>query len=400
VAILLLLGLTVFSARLHGDAQDVGTCAGQTVTLPFTDVPGGSLFFCAVASAYFSGLANGTSATTYAPTTTVTRDQMAAFITRTQDSAVRRSTRRAAAGQWAFPTDRALLRATTVGTAPQHVCSDGEDLWVVNGNGGTVTRVHASDGRVLGTWTGGPTAQFGAVSAAGYIYVAGYAGSATPGKILRIDPSLPAGAMTEVSGEIGPSPRSIAFDGVNLWTANGGTGPGLGSVSRYNIATDTATTFGVGFNQPIGVLFDGSRLWVLDAGDTALYRVNTATGAVADTLALPGTPGAAATCTFDGTNLWIPTGDGLTVVRASSPPTLLTTLTGNGLSSVRAVAFDGERILAGGSTLSGGVVSLWKASSLTPLGSVALADGTFATGVASDGLHFWISFSPGELLRF
>src|SRR5262249_55200307 len=78
--------LTILSARHHADT---GTCGGQTTTVPFTDVMG-SQFFCQIAEAFFSGLANGTSATTYNPSGTVSRDQMAAFITRTQDSALRR----------------------------------------------------------------------------------------------------------------------------------------------------------------------------------------------------------------------------------------------------------------------------------------------------------------------
>src|SRR5215467_2977393 len=82
----LIINLTVISTRHHADT---GSCGGQTITLPFTDV-GGSGFFCQIAEAFFSGLANGTSATTYNPTGNVTRDQIAAFTTRTQDSALRR----------------------------------------------------------------------------------------------------------------------------------------------------------------------------------------------------------------------------------------------------------------------------------------------------------------------
>src|SRR5215472_8517259 len=93
---LLIVVLTVISTRHQADT---GTCGGAPVSLPFTDV-GGSGFFCQIAESYFSGLANGTSATTYNPTGNVTRDQMAAFITRTQDSALRRGSKRAALDQF------------------------------------------------------------------------------------------------------------------------------------------------------------------------------------------------------------------------------------------------------------------------------------------------------------
>jgi hypothetical protein len=64
----------------------------------------------------------------------------------------------------------------------------------------------------------------------------------------------------------------------------------------------------------------------------------------------------------------------------------------------RAVAFDGERIMV---TNGNGMVSLWKASSLTPLGNLNLGAGVFPNGVCSDGLHFWIVDSNVDvLLRF
>src|SRR5262250_2948337 len=127
----LILALTLASTRRHADT---GTCGGQSVTLPFTDVMG-SPFFCQIAEAFFSGLANGTSTTTYAPSGSVTRDQMAAFITRTQDSALRRGSKRAALQQFWTTTPRydsatGGLGATTVGINPFFVESDGEDLWV------------------------------------------------------------------------------------------------------------------------------------------------------------------------------------------------------------------------------------------------------------------------------
>src|SRR5262249_23257537 len=86
----LIVNLTLISTKHHADT---GACGGVTTTVPFMDVAGNQ-FFCQIAEAFFSGLANGTSATTYNPSGNVTRDQMAAFITRTQDSALRRGNKR------------------------------------------------------------------------------------------------------------------------------------------------------------------------------------------------------------------------------------------------------------------------------------------------------------------
>src|SRR5919201_785461 len=90
-SVLLIIGLSVGASLLRAD---VGTCGGSSVTLPFTDVAGNT-FFCQIAEAYFSGLTNGTSATTYSPSNPVPREQMAAFVTRTLEQSLRRGSRRA-----------------------------------------------------------------------------------------------------------------------------------------------------------------------------------------------------------------------------------------------------------------------------------------------------------------
>jgi hypothetical protein len=144
-------GLILASTVLRADT---GTCGGQSLTLPFTDVAGSNIFFCSIAQAFFTGLTNGTTPTTYSPGANVTREQMAAFITRTQDSALKRGSRRAAVGEWAIPMNAGVLNSTMVGDNPSQPCFDGEDIWVPNYGGNSVNRVHASDGRVLGTWTG------------------------------------------------------------------------------------------------------------------------------------------------------------------------------------------------------------------------------------------------------
>jgi hypothetical protein len=98
IALLITLVLTVaiFSVNLRADQ---GNCGGQVISVPFTDVIG-SGFFCQIAAAYFSGLTNGTTTTTYSPGNSVTREQMAAFVTRTLDQSLKRGNPRAALGEW------------------------------------------------------------------------------------------------------------------------------------------------------------------------------------------------------------------------------------------------------------------------------------------------------------
>src|SRR5262249_28650081 len=148
------------------------------------------------------------------PSGNVTRDQMAAFITRTQDSALRRGNKRAALDQfWTttprYPAASGDLGTTTVGTAPELAKSDGADLWVPNFLSDTVSRVRASDGKLLDTWTGADGA-FAALVAMGRVFVTA---NTNPGKLYMIDPRQAGGPVTVVSSVLEIEPAGIAFDG-------------------------------------------------------------------------------------------------------------------------------------------------------------------------------------------
>ena len=376
----LIILITAVSARLRADA---GTCGGQMITLPFTDVPAANGFFCSIAESYFSALANGTSPTTFSPATDVTREQMAAFITRTQDSALRRGSRRAALKQWETPTSFPDSALTVVDANPELVAADGADLWVANG-AGTVSRVRASDGRLLETWTGATQAS-GVLVARGRIFVTGLT---SPGKLYKIDPRQPAGAVSTVASTLGDRPTGITTDGSFIWTAND-----FGhSVSRVN-PDRAVTTFTTGISSPYGILYDGGNVWITDLGGSTLKKLNS-DGSVAQTVPVGENPLSAV---FDGTNIWVANANSnsLTVVRAagSLSGTVLATLTGNGLNFPRGIAFDGQRILVANGN--GDSVSLWKAADLTPIGSVSTGAGTSPAGTCSDGINFWITF-PGS----
>jgi hypothetical protein len=388
--IVLVAFITIASTRLRADTGD---CSGVNVTLPFTDVAG-SGFFCQIAAAYFSGLANGTSATTYGPGNLVTREQMAAFITRTLDQSLERGSRRAALNQFSTPTGPSDLRLTTVGSIPVAVVSDGADLWVVNRIPGTVSRVRASDGKLLGTWTGMTAGTAKAIIvAAGRIFIAA---ETTPGTLYRIDPDQAPGPVTVVSNNLGASSNSLAYDGSRIWTANAGGGGFPTSVSRVDINTGSVTTFFIGFNLLGGILYDGANIWVTDAVDDSIKKLDS-NGNVIQSVSVGDFPIGPF---FDGTNIWVPnfSANSITIIRAATG-TVLTTLTGNGLFGPLSGAFDGERVLV--TNTSGHSVSMWKASDLSPLGSVSTGGNTGPNWVCSDGLNFWITLQiSGKLARF
>jgi hypothetical protein len=387
----LVIGLALTSTRLHADT---GTCGGVTTTLPFTDVMS-SPFFCQIAEAFFSGLTNGTSPTTYSPSSPVPRDQMAAFITRTQDSSLRRGSRRAALDQFWTTTPRysiagGSLGTTTVGSSPLLVKSDGVDLWVANTGTGTVSRVRASDGKLLDTWTGAMWA-WGVLVAMGRVFVTG---ATDPGSLYMIDPTSPAGAVAEVTGKsLGALPNGIAFDGKNIWTAN--NFGGSVSIVRPGFLSYGVTNVTMGFSSPIGILFDGSNIWVTDQQANKLLKLDQ-NGGIIQTVIVGAGPEFPA---FDGTNIWVPNADStLTVVRAATGA-VVATLSGNGLNFPTQAAFDGQRILV--TNQFGDSVSLWKAADLTPIGTFSTGGATQPFGACSDGIYFWITLkASGQLARF
>jgi hypothetical protein len=379
ILLLFIASLTILSTRLRADT---GTC-GVTVTLPFNDVMA-SPFFCQIAAAYFSGLTNGTTATTYSPTQPVTREQMAAFTTRTLNQSLTRGSRRAALNQWwttvpQYQTGLGILPVNTSGG----IQSDGADLWVPGG--GIVSRVRASDGKVLGIWTGADGG-FAVLVAMGRVFLSGSE------NLYMIDPAQPPGAVTIVATNIDILAKSIAFDGSKIWIASLG---GDGSVSIVTPAATlpwAVTRVTTGLLGPTGIIYDGVNIWAADQ-DNLLKKLDS-NGNVIQSVAIGGNPGQPV---FDGTNIWVPHGENTVSVIRAATGTVIATVTGNGLHNPNAAAFDGERVMV--TNQNGDSVSLWKATDLTPIGSFPIEFTPKA--VCSDGLNFWITLNtPNKLARF
>jgi len=379
-----MVSLAVFgSAKLKADS---GTCGGATINLPFTDVMS-SPFFCAIAEAYFSGLTNGTSPTTYSPSEIVLREQMAAFVTRGMDQGIRRGVRRAALQQFWNPLNIDGVSMTVVGDRPLLVDADGADLWVANQSSGTVSRVRASDGRLLDTWTDAVQAT-AVLSAKGLVFVTS---ETSPGNLYQIDPTQPAGSVTILSSSLGNMPISIAFDGSRVWTANNG-----GSISIVSLNPVSVTTISTGFSFPVGIMFDGTNMWVTDTGSPGKLLRLDSNGAIIQTVPVGDSP---AYPVFDGRNIWVPNAvsSTISVVRAQTGQ-VMATLVNNGLDSPFTAAFDGERVLV--TNTGSDTVSLWQATNLNPLGSANIGLNS-PFGVCSDGVNFWITLSGSQkLARF
>jgi DNA-binding beta-propeller fold protein YncE len=360
-AILVLIGA---SRRLPADT---GTCGGITATLPFTDVAGNA-FFCQIGEAFFSGLTNGTTSTTYSPSQNVPREQMAAFITRTQDSALRRGSQRAALKRWALPATEHLQSWGYLGQI--RVASDGQDVWVTDP--GTVYRLQG----------GYPMEHYDIPHPFALLVISE--------RLIFVTETSPINRLCEIdSGSqtikcdwpLDANPQSLTTDGTYIWTANRDGG----SLSRVNLDSNSVVNYHGGFITPIGILFDGTNIWVNDAGDGKLKKLDS-NGNILQSISLNG--GADGFPVYDGYNIWIPdySSSSVAVVRARDG-LMLARLTGNGLSGPVEAAFDGERILV--TNYNGNSVSLWKAADLTSIGSVSTGAGP--SGACSDGIHFFVA---------
>ncbi len=117
---------------------------------------------------------------------------------------------------------------------------------------------------------------------------------------------LAAGARARV-GDIlktipapGPRPTGLAFDGSQLWLADAGTDKLYRIDPRSGRVTATFETPGY---HPEGLAWDGSHLWHVDAGERLLYRIDPATGrAVAVLESNAANPRDLA---WDGRHLWM-----------------------------------------------------------------------------------------------
>jgi DNA-binding beta-propeller fold protein YncE len=111
-----------------------------------------------------------------------------------------------------FKPDGKEAGTFNVGLGPFGLAFDGTDIWVGNGGDGTVTKLRASDGAVLGT--------FGVHGGTPY-------GIAFDGENIWVTASPYIVELRRTDGELlnffrtNPVPTGIAFDGANVWVANG-----------------------------------------------------------------------------------------------------------------------------------------------------------------------------------
>lgn len=140
--------------------------------------------------------------------------------------------------------------------------------------------------------------------------------------------------IVDYGNQVGTLPYSMAFDGINMWSANSNT-------CDVSIITPTGvvTTYGPTGKSPKSITFDGANMWTANSGSgtpSACTVTKITSGGTLTTYSL-GTNSSPQGMTFDGTNMW--TSNFINTVSKITPSGAVTKFTSVG-SSLISIAFD------------------------------------------------------------
>lgn len=179
---------------------------------------------------------------------------------------------------------------------------------------------------------------------------------------------------------VGGAPIGLVFDGTNIWVANSTDN----TVTKMR-ASDGASlgTFTVGAS-PRRVAYDGTNIWVSNWNGNSVTKLRASDGALIQTLSMPQRP---AGMTFDGANIWISNYDAGTVtkVRASDSSILGIFPAGD---TPLSLTFDGANIWVANNQGAGRVTKI-RASDGSLIGSYAVQG--FPGDIVFDGSSIWVA---------
>ena len=266
-----------------------------------------------------------------------------------------------------------LTQRVAVGTGPNGVAFDGENIWVTNHFSNSVTKLRASDGEIQGTFKVGIRPR-GVAFDGENIWVAN-TDSNNVMKLRASDGQLLGTFIVSIN------PSSVAFDGENIWVTNQGSN----NVTKLRASDgEHQGTFAVG-TEPLGVAFDGANIWVANYISNNVTRLRASDGALRGTTAVGSGPVGVA---FDGANIWVANSnsDNVSVVRASDGVAV-----GSVAAGIRPtlIAFDGVNFWVTNASSSNSSVTRLRASDGAFQGTYAV--GIQPAGVAFDGANIWVA---------
>ena len=173
------------------------------------------------------------------------------------------------------------------------------------------------------------------------------------------------------------SPKGIAFDGVNMWTANYGNN----SVAKIS-PTGVATTYSIGAGtNPWGIAFDGTNMWTANYSDSSVTKISPTGVPTTYGLGGVGSDMRPYTIAFDGINMWTANQSSSSITEISPTGVTTTYSLGAGLN-ISGIAFDGANMWAVN----------YSSSSVTEFSPIGTVLGTYTTmnspyAIAFDGAN-------------
>ena len=266
------------------------------------------------------------------------------------------------------------------GVLPGEIAFDGENIWVTDFFFSTVVKFRASDGVVLGRYSG-VYEPLRIASNGTSVWAATELGDLY--KVRTSD------GVVEATIDLGTSPLGqVLFDGNNIWVASWGLGNGL-----FKIQPSDGTilgTYTVG-KSPFGLAFDGGNIWVTNSADDTVSKVRASDGQVLFTVPAGPSPWG---IVYDGEGVWVANSNAgtLTHLRASDGATLGVTRAG---SNPQLLTFDGHSVWAGD----------WAPDSIVqrfrprnPAHQQLFREGTDPEGILFDGTSIWIAYEGSGTL--
>jgi hypothetical protein len=160
-----------------------------------------------------------------------------------------------------------------VGNEPRDICFDGAYIWVGSWGEGSITKIRASDGKVISTIPGLIEPR-GICFGGSYIWmgISGFDSGVwswppeleqTPAVIALDRNGIPA-FFSSVDGY----PSDICFDGESIWVTN----HDLDTVTKISVDEGFLGTFAVG-DEPMGMCFDGVNIWVANSNGSSVTKL-------------------------------------------------------------------------------------------------------------------------------
>jgi YVTN family beta-propeller protein len=177
---------------------------------------------------------------------------------------------------------------------------------------------------------------------------------------------------------VGEEPSGVAFDGSNIWVTNSDD-----TITELQASTGAVLgTFSVGI-EPAAIAFDGANIWTANINGNNVIKLQAATGTVVGTFPVGSNPNGVA---FDGANIWVANSgsNNVTKLLAATGALLGTFPVG---SNPKAVAFDGANIWVanyGSNNVTKVLAATGTVVGTFPVGSEPL-------GVAFDGANIWVA---------